>query len=84
GGHSLLATQVVSRLRSDLGVEVPMRWLYDAPRLDQLARRVEERLLAQVEPDRLDRALRDLAALSDEDVDALLADGGPQLGGPPP
>jgi amino acid adenylation domain-containing protein len=78
GGHSLLATQVISRLRSDLGVEVPLRCLYDAPRLEQLAELVEQRLLAQIEPDRLDRALREVAALSDEDVDALLADGGPQ------
>lgn len=64
GGDSLLATRIISRIRSDLGVEIPMRRLFEVPTIRAMAshvdahRRVVERLQKAREQAQLDQGER--------------------------
>ncbi|WP_069162716.1 non-ribosomal peptide synthetase [Nocardia altamirensis] len=62
GGHSLLATRLISRIRVELGVEVPIRTVFDAPTVAQLVTRLDADV--QVRPALLNRQRPDVVPLS--------------------
>ncbi|BAU16012.1 amino acid adenylation domain-containing protein (plasmid) [Leptolyngbya sp. NIES-3755] len=49
GGHSLLATQVLARLRQTFQVELPLRQLFEAHTVAEVAEQIEAILLAEIE-----------------------------------
>jgi amino acid adenylation domain-containing protein len=42
GGHSLLAMQVAARIHQRMGVQLPLRTLFDAPRLADMAAKIDQ------------------------------------------
>jgi natural product biosynthesis luciferase-like monooxygenase protein len=68
GGHSMLATQLASRSRTALGVDMPVRHIFDHPTVAGLAE-VISRLPASMAPQALNAE-----DLSDTEVEALLGE----------
>lgn len=76
GGHSLTATQLVSRIRDQFGLELPLYRVFERPTVELLGVEILQRQASQEEESELEALLSQLEALSDEDSEELLSKAG--------
>jgi acyl carrier protein len=73
GGHSLLAVLLLMRVKEEFGVELSVDDVYSSTlTLSDLARTIEARQLADLDPEEYQALLAEIEGLSDEEVRALL------------
>ncbi|MFP5262671.1 MAG: SDR family NAD(P)-dependent oxidoreductase [Blastocatellia bacterium] len=72
GGNSLLAIQLASQLRKEFKVELPLSKLFESPTIAGLAVIISESQAKQKELEEIERMLKEVEALSNEEVEAEL------------
>jgi acyl carrier protein len=74
GGNSLLGIQLISRVRKDFQVELPLNRLFETPTAAGLAAAIAETRLREKEAEEIERLLREIESLSPSELAATLAE----------
>lgn len=73
GGNSLLGIQLISRVRKDFQIELPLNTLFESPTAAGLAAAIAETRLREKEAEEIERLLREIESLSPDELQATLA-----------
>jgi amino acid adenylation domain-containing protein len=73
GGHSLAATRVISRLIQTFQLELPVKALFDAPTVAEMAAIITENQAKRASDSELAQMLREVETMSEEEAQKLLA-----------
>ena len=73
GGNSLLGIQLISRVRKDFQIELPLNTLFESPTAAGLAAAIAETRLREKEAEEIERLLREIESLSPAELQATLA-----------
>ena len=75
GGNSLIGLQILSRLRAEFHVELPLRSFFEARTVAGMARTIESEMASgDDDAAAMDAILAEIESLSDDEVDAQLTD----------
>jgi amino acid adenylation domain-containing protein len=73
GGHSLLATQIISRIRNQFRVQMPLQLFLQNPTIGALALEIGNCPAIESEQEEMARLLHELEGISEEEAERLLA-----------
>ena len=68
GGHSLLATQVISRVRNQFHIDLPVMTVFEEPTIAGMALRITQLQAQQADPAAVERLLAEMETTCDADA----------------